>query len=696
MNSTLEDSATLFAIYNSLFELNPDPCYALDRSGRFILINKTASDKTGYTNEELSELSYLDIIKEEFKESMKELFIDVLTNKKRRSYEVSIKHKKGFTVELYGTSVPIIIGEQVIGVVGIVKDITGSNHIQRELEHTKQELESVFNNIDVCVWSTDFQHEEVFQISSACKKIYGYSQEEFKRNPNLWIEVIHPDDIAKVEKMQHKLAKGQPLELEYRIIDANQNIKWVSNFTTPIFNETGDLIRLNGVVADIHQRRIAEEKLEFMAFHDELTQLPNRRRFEKLLNKSILKAKKANTKLAILFYDLDQFKWINDTLGHTIGDKVLKVIAKRLKDTLGKEDIVSRMGGDEFIILLNDIKDIKQAEIMAQKVIDTTLKPIYLGKRKYVFTASMGISIFPDQANRAEKLITYADQALNSAKMDGKNTYKLYRSDYSGKLSRKLDILQALQQALRNKNSLSISYQPIIDMQTESIAGFEALLRWEDPTLGIVSPSEFIPIAEESGLIIQLGEWVIRRTCIEFSELYRNCKFSPYLSINVSSRQFENGSFVRMLTKILEETKFNPKLLKIELTESIMMKDVEKTIEQLKSLNALGIEVFLDDFGTGYSSLNYLGELPISTLKIDRSFVQGIDDLGQEAIVRTIISMANSLEKGIIAEGVEKECQLLYLLNNGCHNIQGYLFSKPVPYKDLIDLINKGIPGRTS
>lgn len=695
MNSTLEDSATLFAIYNSLFELNPDPCYALDRSGRFILINKTASDKTGYTNEELSELSYLDIIKEEFKESMKELFIDVLTNKKRRSYEVSIKHKKGFTVELYGTSVPIIIGEQVIGVVGIVKDITGSNHIQRELEHTKQELESVFNNIDVCVWSTDFQHEEVFQISSACKKIYGYSQEEFKRNPNLWIEVIHPDDIAKVEKMQHKLAKGQPLELEYRIIDANQNIKWVSNFTTPIFNETGDLIRLNGVVADIHQRRIAEEKLEFMAFHDELTQLPNRRRFEKLLNKSILKAKKANTKLAILFYDLDQFKWINDTLGHTIGDKVLKVIAKRLKDTLGKEDIVSRMGGDEFIILLNDIKDIKQAEIMAQKVIDTTLKPIYLGKRKYVFTASMGISIFPDQANRAEKLITYADQALNSAKMDGKNTYKLYRSDYSGKLSRKLDILQALQQALRNKNSLSISYQPIIDMQTESIAGFEALLRWEDPTLGIVSPSEFIPIAEESGLIIQLGEWVIRRTCIEFSELYRNCKFSPYLSINVSSRQFENGSFVRMLTKILEETKFNPKLLKIELTESIMMKDVEKTIEQLKSLNALGIEVFLDDFGTGYSSLNYLGELPISTLKIDRSFVQGIDDLGQEAIVRTIISMANSLEKGIIAEGVEKECQLLYLLNNGCHNIQGYLFSKPVPYKDLIDLINKGIPGRT-
>lgn len=695
MNSTLEDSATLFAIYNSLFELNPDPCYALDRSGRFILINKTASDKTGYTNEELSELSYLDIIKEEFKESMKELFIDVLTNKKRRSYEVSIKHKKGFTVELYGTSVPIMIGEQVIGVVGIVKDITGSNHIQRELEHTKQELESVFNNIDVCVWSTDFQHEEVFQISSACKKIYGYSQEEFKRNPNLWIEVIHPDDIAKVEKMQHKLAKGQPLELEYRIIDANQNIKWVSNFTTPIFNETGDLIRLNGVVADIHQRRIAEEKLEFMAFHDELTQLPNRRRFEKLLNKSILKAKKANTKLAILFYDLDQFKWINDTLGHTIGDKVLKVIAKRLKDTLGKEDIVSRMGGDEFIILLNDIKDIKQAEIMAQKVIDTTLKPIYLGKRKYVFTASMGISIFPDQANRAEKLITYADQALNSAKMDGKNTYKLYRSDYSGKLSRKLDILQALQQALRNKNSLSISYQPIIDMQTESIAGFEALLRWEDPTLGIVSPSEFIPIAEESGLIIQLGEWVIRRTCIEFSELYRNCKFSPYLSINVSSRQFENGSFVRMLTKILEETKFNPKLLKIELTESIMMKDVEKTIEQLKSLNALGIEVFLDDFGTGYSSLNYLGELPISTLKIDRSFVQGIDDLGQEAIVRTIISMANSLEKGIIAEGVEKECQLLYLLNNGCHNIQGYLFSKPVPYKDLIDLINKGIPGRT-
>jgi len=696
MNSTLEDSATLFAIYNSLFELNPDPCYALDKSGRFILINKTASDKTGYTNEELSEFSFLDIIKEEFKESMNELFIDVLTNKKRRSYEVSIIHKKGFTIELYGTSVPVMVGDQVIGIAGIVKDITNSNHIQRELEHTKTELESVFNSIDVCVWSTDFQHEEVFQISSACLKIYGYSQEDFIGNPNLWMEVIHPEDIAKVEKMQQKLTTGKPLKLEYRIIDANQNVKWVSNFTTPIFNETGELIRLNGVVADIHQRRIAEEQLEFMAFHDELTQLPNRRRFEKLLNKSIVKAKKANTKLAIFFYDLDQFKWINDTLGHTVGDKVLKVIAKRLKDAVGKEDIVSRMGGDEFIILLKDIKDVKQAEKMAQKVIDTTLKPIYLGKRKYVFTASMGISMFPDQANKVEKLITYADQALNSAKMDGKNTFKLYQTDYSGELSRKLEIHQALQQALGNKESMSVNYQPIIDMQTESIAGFEALLRWNDPTLGTVSPSEFIPIAEESGLIMQLGEWVIRTTCKQFSELYKNCNASPYLSINVSTRQFENESFVRKLSSILEETNFNPKLLKIELTESIMMKDVEKTIEQLKGLNDLGIEVFLDDFGTGYSSLNYLGELPISTLKIDRSFIQGIDDLGKEAIVRTIISMANSLEKGIIAEGVEKECQLLYLLNNGCHNIQGYLFSKPVPFKDIINLINKGIPGRTS
>lgn len=689
MHPIYDDSTTLFAIYKSLFESNPDPCYAMDINGKFIIINDMAMELAGYTDEEFSKFYFSDIVTEEYKEHMIEAFADVSMNGNIKSFDVAIKHKSGNIIELYGTSVPVIVENKIIGVVGIVKDMTEKNQMQRELENTKIELENVFNNIDVCVWSSDFEKQELFQISSACKKIFGYSQEDFLQNSNLLMGIIYPEDRERVDAMQQKLAEGQTLYLEYRIIDAQQNIKWISNFTTPIFNDTGDIVRLNGVVADIQQRRMAEEQLEFMAFNDELTKLPNRRRFEQLLNESILNAKETGSKLAVLYFDLDQFKWINDTLGHTIGDNVLRIIAKRLSSIIGNEGIVSRVGGDEFIILLQNIKELNHVKIFAQRINDEILQPIHLGVRSYELTASIGISMFPDDTGDAEKLIIFADQALNAAKKDGKNTYKMYHTDFSEDIVRKLDILQALRQAIKTNDSLNLHYQPIIDTCSAGIVGFEALLRWNDPTLGYISPAEFIPIAEESGLILPLGEWVIRTACTKFNELYKNSEFKPYLSVNVSTRQFENEQCVERLKQILEEANFNPKLFKIELTESIMMKDAEKIVKKLNRLRKLGVDVFLDDFGTGYSSLSYLGILPIETLKIDQSFVQNINGAGQEAIVRTIISMAASLEKGIIAEGVEEESQLEYLKRFGCHHIQGYLFSKPVSFEEIPALLKK-------
>ena len=695
MHPIYDDSNSLFAIYKSLFESNPDPCYAVDRNGKFIIINKRAMDITGYTHEEFSELYFSEIVAEEYRDNVNETFVDVLINGTRKSFDLAIKHKCGRRIELNVTSVPIVVEDEILGVAGIVRDITEKKQIQRELEKTKFELESVFNNIDVCVWSSDFDYKQVFQVSSACNKIYGYSQEDFKKNPNLWNELVHPEDRDQVVAMQSKLAEGQTINLEYRIIDAAGNVKWLSSYTTPIFDESGQVIRLNGMVADIQQQRVTEQELAFMAFNDELTQLPNRRRFEQLLNESILKAKEARTKLGVLFFDLDQFKWINDTLGHTTGDKVLKIIAERLREIIGDKGIVSRVGGDEFIILLEDMESLQLVEETAQLLIEDIVQPIFLGERSYVLTASIGISIFPDDTSDPEKLIIFADQALNAAKKDGKNTYKLYHTDFSEGIVRKMDILQALRQAIKTNDSLTLNYQPIVDTCDKRIIGFEALLRWNDPILGVLSPAEFIPIAEESGLIIPLGEWVIRTACTKFNELYENSGYTPYLSVNVSTRQFDNGQFVTKLKNILEETNFNPKNLKIELTESIMMKDVERIIDKLNQLKSLGLGVFLDDFGTGYSSLSYLGVLPINTLKIDQSFVQNINDSGQEAIVRTIISMAESLKKGIIAEGVEEDSQLSYLQKLGCFNIQGYLFGKPVPFKEIPALLEKEIIRKT-
>lgn len=692
MNDYLQESSFIDGIYKTLFEHNPEACYAFNTEGKFIMVNDAACLLTGYSKEELLQLSFPTLLNEDHVEKGQQKFQE-LVNGKRDSFEISIVKKSGENIDLYITTLPLYIDERVMGVTGIAQDISHKNLVQLELAISRNQLKNIFDSIEVCFCSSLPSTKGNSFVIPVCEKIYGYTEEEFEKNPSLWMEVIHPEDIETIHEINQQLVAGKSIQREYRIIDPNGDAKWVLSSTIPVINQLGEIIRIDGVIIDISQHRKAEEKLRFMAFHDTLTKLPNRRKFFSLLGTSIQQAKETSKKLAVLFIDLDHFKLINETLGHRIGDELLQIIAKRMINCLGKNDIVSRQSGDEFTVLLKDINNYDEVENVAKKILHIITKPVSLMDNEYTLTASIGISVFPEHSEFAEDLLKESEHAMYLAKSNGKNAYQFYHTGMRENLTRTMELAQSLLRALR-LNEFSLNYQPIINSKANNIIGLEALLRWKHSKIGFISPVEFIPIAENLGLIIPIGEWILRTACTHGKQLHDNGFDNMYISVNVSAKQFEEKNFVPKLLNILNETKFNPHYLKIEITESTVMKNLEELATKLRKLEDLGIDVLLDDFGTGYSSLSYLRKLPISTLKIDRSFIQDIHiDTDQEAIIRTIVTMAKSLRIGVIAEGVELENQMSFLQDLDCFDIQGYFYSKPIPFETLTELLqNWNVP----
>lgn len=692
MGDYLQESSFINGIYKTLFEHNPDACYAFNTEGKFIIINDAACQLTGYSKEELLQLSFPTLLNEDRVEKGQLKFQELL-NGKRDSFEISIVKKSGENIDLHITTLPLYIDERIIGVTGIAQDITHKNIVQLELAISRNQLKNIFESIEVCFCSSLPSSKANSFILPVCEKIYGYSEKEFEKNPSLWMEVIHPEDLKTIHEINHQLVEGKSIQREYRIIDVQGVVKWVLSSIIPVINHFGETIRYDGVIIDISHHRELEEKLRFMAYHDTLTKLPNRRKFFTLLGDSIQEAIETNKKLAVLFIDLDHFKLINDTLGHRIGDELLQIIAKRIINCLGKNDIVSRQSGDEFTVLLKDIQNSTELENVAKKLHHIITMPVHLMNNDYTLTASIGISVFPEHSEFPEDLLKDAEHAMYLAKSNGKNAYLFYQSGMSENLTRTMELAQSLLRALR-LNEFSLNYQPIINSKANNIVGLEALLRWKHSKIGFISPVEFIPIAENLGIIIPIGEWILRTACTHGKQLHANGYDNMYISVNVSAKQFEEKNFVPKLINILNETNFNSHYLKIEITESTVMKDLEDLATKLRQLEDLGIDVLLDDFGTGYSSLSYLRKLPISTLKIDRSFIQDIHiDADQEAIIRTIVTMAKSLRIGVIAEGVELENQMSFLQDIDCFDIQGFLYSKPIPFETLNELLqNWNVP----
>jgi diguanylate cyclase (GGDEF)-like protein/PAS domain S-box-containing protein len=449
-------------------------------------------------------------------------------------------------------------------------------------------------------------------------------------------------------------------------------------YNTPLVDESGEVSGFASLVQDITERLNTERTIHYMAHHDALTGLPNRRLMQDRLNQAIMAARRKQRHVAVLFLDLDRFKVVNDTLGHDTGDFILKDVARRLMSCVREVDTVSREGGDEFVVILPDLERPENARIVADKIMDELARPVEIGGQEIHVTPSIGISHYPNDATDVHQLLKHADNAMYQAKDAGRNTVRFFTSDLNFLLSKRLEIESRLRKAIDHEEFF-LRYQPQVDLATGRICGMEALIRWNDPQKGEIFPKDFIFVAEELGLIVPIGEWVFRTACRQLKHWAEEGLPPITVSINISPRQFLSRRLVSTLLQIVRETGANPRQVELEITETMIMRNVEQSIETLTQLRSVGMQVAVDDFGVGYSSLGQLTRLPATSMKIDRSFIMNVPgDASSGSITEAIIAMAKRLKLRCIAEGVETRAQLEFLRTNHCEAFQGFLFSRPV------------------
>lgn len=572
------------------------------------------------------------------------------------------------------------------------------NTTTHELKATNDRLKAAIEGSRDGLWEWNLSTGKIY-YSPRLKEMMGYKDDELDDNYKTWVHQMHPDDkIRAFKEVRNAIKNKTLLYSKHRIKQKNGNWIWVLNRGKAFYNENGKAIMISGFQTDITKEVQAGEEIQrqrkelyHQAHHDALTGLPNKILFIDRLKQAIKKSKRSFSKIAVLFIDLDNFKKINDSMGHDIGDEVLIQVSTRLKNCIRRSDTLARLGGDEFIIIIDEIKDEALAIHLAQKLIQSMTEPLHVKNQDIYITNSVGVSIFPEDGFDANTLLKNADAAMYKAKDDGKNTYQFYKEEMTEKAFERLLMENSLRQALENKEFV-VHYQPQVDTKTEKIVGVEALVRWNHPSMGLVPPSKFIPLAEETGLIVELDRWVMRTAMQQIAiwNLEHSCNM--FVSLNVSMKELEQKDFIQFLQKSLKETKCSQSFIELEITESQIMKDTKKCIGILQDVKELGIDISIDDFGTGYSSLSYLKRFPISKIKIDQSFVRDIPtDEEDVALVKAIISIATNLNLSTIAEGVETSEQKEFMLKNGCDKIQGYFYSKPIPANEFKELLKKGI-----
>ncbi|HJT24521.1 MAG TPA: EAL domain-containing protein, partial [bacterium] len=581
----------------------------------------------------------------------------------------------------------------IAGIIVNAHDITGQKAVEEALRENMERYELVARGSNGGLWDWNLRTGEVY-FSPRWKSILGYKENEIGSKPDDWFELVHPEDVAHLKSaiLDHLEGRTEFLEFEHRVLRKSGDYLWMGVRGIAVRGADGKAARLAGSQTDISRQKGVEEMFKFQALHDTLTGLANRTLLFDRLQQAIRRARRSDFKFAVLFLDVDRFKGVNDSLGHLAGDLLLKESSNRLEKCLRPGDTAARLGGDEFTILLENLKDVKEAVQVAERVLKELAKPCRLNDQEVFATVSIGIAMCNGNYSRPEDLLRDADTALYRAKANGRARYEIFDVDMHNRAVALLQMENDLWRAINNTEFL-IHYQPILSLRTGFIVGFEALARWQHPEKGLLSPNDFIPLAEETGLIINIGEWLLKAACQQ-NRIWQTMGFPNLrLAVNFSARQLRHPDPLKMIQDILWETHMNAQTLELEITESIAMRTSDPGFGALSKLRLMGVPISIDDFGTGYSSLSSLKHSPASTLKIDKSFLKDIQsDPDNAAITNTIIAMAHSLQLRVIAEGVETEEQLRFLADRGCDEVQGHYFSPPLDAARATDLLLQSNP----
>jgi diguanylate cyclase (GGDEF)-like protein/PAS domain S-box-containing protein len=548
-------------------------------------------------------------------------------------------------------------------------------------------------------WEWDINSDKL-QWSDAVYRIFHIDPIGFDGTYHAFLNSVHPLDKELVNAaLETAISRRKPYSVDHQILLPNGDERHVHTEAEVMYDKNGRPCRLSGTVQDITERKHDEERIKKLAFYDSLTGLPNRVLFKENLEHALAHAERKRRRVAILFLDLDRFKWINDTMGHSVGDKLLQDFAARLSHSVRKNDCVTRsnlsepfyaiarLGGDEFTIILDDIAQAQDAAVVARRIISEVARPFILEGQEVCITVSIGISIYPDDGSDIVTLIKHADTAMYHAKDQGKNNFQFYTSAMTENACELLRLENKLRRALE-RDEFTLCYQPQVDLETGRVLCLEALLRWHNPELGQVPPATFIPLAEETGLILAIDAWVMMQACRQLKEWHAMGLSAVRVAVNVSGQNFLQKSLPETTRSILAATGVRPECLELELTEGVLMRNAAETIATLGELKAMGLTLAIDDFGTGYSSLSYLKRFRLDTLKIDRSFIQDVtSNPDSAAIVTALVALASSMKMSVVAEGVETLEQLAFLRELGCRQIQGYLFSRPLTSQDATRLL---------
>lgn len=557
---------------------------------------------------------------------------------------------------------------------------------RKEHKDTEKRYRSVISQASDIILLVDIDSRRILEANLAFQRLLNYAPDEAMK---LTLYDIMEDDRSGVDWRINRILSEKVCFLGEHTVRAEDGSMVQVDLNANLVSY-GEQQVICMVLRDISERKRFEGELMHMAHHDALTGLPNRTLFFDRLRQGLYKKERSGKMLAVVYLDLDRFKIINDTLGHHTGDLLLKEVADRLRGVVRKADTISRLGGDEFTIIIDEIATPADSLLVAEKILNVFSAPFRLENHEMFVTASMGVTLYPNDGDTAEKLLKNADTAMYHAKDEGRNTYQFFSEEMNSRVSERLSMETGLRHALARDEFL-LHYQPRVNTTTGRIVGVEALIRWQQPQKGLILPDTFIPLAEETGLIIPIGEWVLRNACTQARAWQEAGYAQMRISVNISCRQFTHDNLTDSIRGILGETGLQPSCLELEITESVIMLNPERAIRLLNELKEMGISIAIDDFGTGYSSLSLLKRLPADILKIDKSFVSGIPgNKSDETLVATIINLGHNMGLGLVAEGVEREEQLQFLEERNCQEVQGYYFSKPLPAETLQPLLENG------